>query len=157
MSLHRGLIALVILLILGGGLGPGPIDPIITPTISDPSTITIHDAATDDPLATIEVELAETASERYTGLSETDSLADGEGMLFIHDEVGEYTYVMRDMAFGLDIIFLDSDGEITTIHHAPQDSDELYEGTGQYVLEVPLGFTNRTGIEVGDRLQFGPW
>ncbi|WP_419181131.1 DUF192 domain-containing protein [Haloarcula litorea] len=110
-------------------------------------------------LATVEVRIAATASQRYVGLSETASLAPDEGMLFVHDEVDSHAYVMRNMSFPLDIVFVDADGTVTTIHHAAlppagTGNEDLrrYRGRGKYVLEVNRGWTNRTGVEVGDRV-----
>lgn len=111
---------------------------------------TVHVVEAD---VSIDVRVADTAHKRYLGLSDTDSLDDGEGMLFVHDTEGEYTYVMRDMDFPLDVIFIDAEGRITVIHHAPLPPDGRYNGTGKYVLEVPYGYTNRTDITVGDRVE----
>ena len=50
------------------------------------------------------------------------------------------------------------DGTVTTIHHAPtepgESGDDLtrYRGRGTYVLEVPRGYANATGLAVGDRV-----
>jgi hypothetical protein len=127
------------------------------PTSDEPSVDVVDES--DDVLATIEVRIADTYEKRYTGLSDTESLDAGEGMLFVHDREGRHAYVMRSMEFPLDIVFADANGTITAIHHAPvppagTSGDELtrYRGTGKYVLEVPMGYTNRTGIETGDRL-----
>lgn len=110
-------------------------------------------------LATVEVRVADTYEKRYTGLSDTSSLDDGEGMLFVHPGGGTHTYVMREMAFPLDIVFVAENGTITSIHHAPlppegASGSELtrYRGSGTYVLEVPMGYTDRAGIDVGDKL-----
>jgi len=109
-------------------------------------------------LATVEVRIAETVTQRRTGLSDTESLGPNEGMLFVHDDEGEYTYVMRRMSFPLDIIFIAENGTITTIHHAPTPPEgetysEEYPGTGKYVLEVNRGWTNETGVTVGDTVE----
>lgn len=112
-----------------------------------------------EPKAVVDVEIADDRSERYTGLSNHDSLESGNGMLFIHGDESDLTYVMREMDFDIDIIFIDADGEITTIHHARapgpgEDGNDLeYSGRGQYVLEVPRGDANETGIEVGDEVE----
>ena len=106
-------------------------------------------------LATVKVRVADTQEKRYLGLSNTSELAMGEGMLFVHDSVETYGYVMRDMAFPLDIIFIDANERITTIHHAkvPKGSyEETYSGRGKWVLEVPRGWANRTGVDEGDRV-----
>ena len=124
----------------------------------DRTTVTVIDDGGNE-LATVDVRVADTFYKRYVGLSETESLGADEGMLFVHDEPGSYAYVMRDMAFPIDIVFIDADGTITSIHHAPVEPDagegELteYEGYGQYVLEVPYRYTTEAGIEVGHRVR----
>ncbi|MFB6223820.1 MAG: DUF192 domain-containing protein [Haloarcula sp.] len=137
--------------------------PAVTQTAtsgSDPATTVAVRENAGQPLGTIEVRIAQTLSQHYVGLSETESLGRNEGMLFVHEEEDVHTYVMRNMSFPLDIIFVDADGTITTIYHAPvppegtSDSElKRYEGRGKYVLEVNRGWTNRTGVEVGDRVE----
>jgi uncharacterized membrane protein (UPF0127 family) len=120
--------------------------------------VTVVDAETGEALGSVDAAVADTFSKRYVGLSDTESLADDQGMLFVHDGVAERTYVMRGMDFGLDIVFVDADGTITSIHHAPppgpneDGNDQQYTGTGQYVLEVDRGWANERGVETGDRL-----
>jgi uncharacterized membrane protein (UPF0127 family) len=129
------------------------------------TTVTAVDAESGEDLASVQVRIADTQGKRYTGLSDTESLGENEGMLFVHDEEGEYAYVMREMAFPLDIVFVDANGTVTRIHHAelPPDGtsgDDLtrYPGRGKYILEVPYGYTDDNGIEVGDRLRIpAPW
>jgi hypothetical protein len=131
-------------------------EPTGTATATPGTTVAVKGGGAT--LATVEVRIADTGTKRYVGLSETDSLGPDEGMLFVHDEVGTHAYVMRNMSFPLDIIFVDADGTITTIHHAslPDPGDETlhrYRGRGKYVLEVNRGWANRTGVEVGDRVE----
>jgi uncharacterized membrane protein (UPF0127 family) len=152
------LVAAALLFVSMGGFGLLPAGDYERTTV----TVVGEDGTT---LATVDVRVSDTFQKRYTGLSDTDSLGPSEGMLFVHDEEGEYAYVMRDMAFPLDIVFVASDGTITRIHHAPlppegTENTELtrYRGRGQYVLEVPYGYTNETGIEVGDSVRIaGEW
>ncbi|WP_306055460.1 DUF192 domain-containing protein [Natronococcus wangiae] len=112
-----------------------------------------------EPKAVVDAEVADTPGERYTGLSDHDSLESGEAMLFVHGGEDERTYVMRNMDFGIDIIFIGADREITTIHHAPEpgpddDGNEReYSGEAQWVLEVPLGYANETDVEPGDEVE----
>jgi uncharacterized membrane protein (UPF0127 family) len=76
-------------------------------------------------------------------------------MLFVHPSEGRHSYVMRDMAFPLDIVFIDADEVVTTIHHAPAPEGEYersYTGRGKWILEVPRGWTNETGLDPGDRV-----
>ncbi|MFC6716223.1 DUF192 domain-containing protein [Natrialbaceae archaeon GCM10025810] len=109
--------------------------------------------------AAVDVEVADTLEERRTGLSDHDSLEEGHGMLFVHDEEGERTYVMREMDFDIDIIFIGGDREINSIHHAraPEEDEDggdiQYSGEAKWVLEVPRGHANETGLEEGDAVE----
>ena len=114
----------------------------------------------DGQLATVTVNISDTQPQRITGLSDTESLRPDEGMLFVHDREENHGYVMRDMAFQLDIIFIAENGTITTIHHAPLPPEgtseselTVYEGRAKYVLEVNRGWANRTGVSVGDTVE----
>ncbi len=122
----------------------------------DTTTVEAVDGDTDESLATAEVRVADGFLKRYVGLSATEELGPNEGMLFVHDEPGEYGYVMRDMAFAIDIVFVDADGTVTTIHEAEPESRPLttYEGQGKYVLEVPKGWSADNDVEPGDRIVF---
>jgi len=104
--------------------------------------------------------IADTSSLRYTGLSDTESLPENRGMLFVFPSVDEHTFVMREMDFGLDIVYADDEGIITELHHAPapgpdeDGNEQKYPGRGQYVLEVNKGWTTERGVTEGDVLQF---
>lgn len=132
-----------------------------TPTVSTPgndydtASVVVSDE-NGTQLTTVDAWVADTFSKQYTGLSDTSALEPGQGMLFVFDGEDERNFVMRDMAFPLDMVFIAADGTITTIHHAPVESDgdlTRYSGRAKYVLEVPMGYTNRTGVEVGDRVR----
>jgi uncharacterized membrane protein (UPF0127 family) len=104
--------------------------------------------------------IADTHDLRYLGLSDTESLPEDRGMLFVYDEVQDLTYVMREMDFPIDIVYADDEGVITSIHHArapgpDEDGNDLqYPGRGQYVLEVNQHWTTERGVEGGDVLEF---
>lgn len=114
----------------------------------------------DSVLGSVTAAIADTRRLRITGLSNTDHLPYDRGMLFVFDSVGRRTFVMRGMDFGIDIVFADADGVITTIHHAPKPgfgeigSTHRYPGRGQYVLEVNYEWTADHGVTPGDRLKF---
>ncbi|KAB1186698.1 MULTISPECIES: DUF192 domain-containing protein [Haloferax] len=139
-------------------------NPAIAPGATDDyerTSLTIVDDQTGETLATVDARVSDTYPKRFTGLSDTESLATNEGMWFVHDSPGTYTYVMRDMDFPIDIIFVAENGTITRIHHAELDpagtseSDlTRYRGTGKYVLEVPYGYTTENCIHEGDRVVF---
>ncbi|WP_435074012.1 DUF192 domain-containing protein [Halorubrum sp. HHNYT27] len=147
-------LALCILL----GFGAVAANPALLITDYETTTVEAVDGDTGESLATVEVRVADGLVKRYVGLSATDDLDAGEGMLFVHDDDRERAYVMREMAFALDIVFVASNGTITTIHEAEPESSPLtrYRGTGRYVLEVPQGWSERHGVDPGDRIVVDP-
>jgi hypothetical protein len=149
-------LAVVLLLAVGGVLAADL--GLLSAGDYDRATVHLEDES-GERLASVEVRVADTAEKRYTGLSDTASLGPDEGMLFVHGSEARQTYVMRDMAFPLDMVFVAENGTVTRIHHAPlppegTDNADLtrYSGQAKYVLEVPLNYTDEHGVEVGDRL-----
>lgn len=159
--------AFVLVLAVGGALAFGVVDLDAGPTSDDgaggrtvepTATVTVR-APGGAERAEIRVAVADSQVERYEGLSNTAPLDDGEGMLFVHDEESSYAYVMREMNYPLDIVFVGANGTVTTIHHAELPSEGTgggdltrYRGRGKYVIELPYGYTNETGITAGDRV-----
>jgi len=139
-----------------GSTGSGTASP--TAGRYDHATVTVLDENGTE-LGAVRVALADTPEKRYTGLSKTKSLPVDRGMLFTYDEQGNHTYVMREMSFGIDIVYIDANGTIRRIHHAPEPpegedgEDYRYPGVGKYVLEVNYEWTTRHGIEPGDRVR----
>ncbi|MFC5973772.1 DUF192 domain-containing protein [Halomarina salina] len=121
------------------------------------ATATIYDE-NGGYLESVEGPVAATWRELAIGLSEIESLDPDRGMFFRHKQEKERAYVMRDMAFPIDIIFIDADGTITTIHHVEPETDgepyTEYRGRAKYVLEVPYQWTIENDIAVGDTVQF---
>jgi len=113
-----------------------------------------------DELGEVTAAIADTPDLQYLGLSDTETLPEDRGMLFVYETVEARTFVMREMSFGIDIVFADNEGVITAIHHASEPgpdeegADQTYSGRGQYVLEVAYEWTETRGVEAGDRLQF---
>ena len=147
--------SLLVAAVLAGGLlvafAALPPLPLLDTGDYEQTTVTVQ-SANGSELGTVAVTVAETSAQRQIGLSRTDRLENGSGMLFVHDEPGAKSYVMRNMSFGIDIIFIDPDGTITEIHSArpPPAADAPYTGRGLYVLEVPRGWASASGVEVGD-------
>ncbi len=114
-----------------------------------------------ETLGTVTAAIARTRDQRYLGLSDATSLPEDAGMLFVYEEPRDrLTFVMREMDFGIDIVYADADGTITGIHNAPapgpneDGNEQQYPGSGQYVLEVPYKWTDRNGVDAGDVLAF---
>jgi hypothetical protein len=121
------------------------------------ATVRVYDG--DRLVATVAVEVADTRQQRYRGLSGTERLENGTGMLFVHDREQRRAFVMRDMNYGLDMLFVGADRRINAIRHAPppgpgEDGNDIRRtGRAMWVLEVPRGFANATGISAGDRIE----
>lgn len=128
---------------------------LVDPGDYETTTLTIRDT-NGSHLATVQARVADTQEKRRIGLMRTTALENGSGMLFVHPRDGSYTYHMRNMSFDIDIVFVDADGTITAIRYAsapgPGEESDTYTGQGKYVLEVPRGYTNATGIDPGDRV-----
>jgi uncharacterized membrane protein (UPF0127 family) len=113
-----------------------------------------------EELGSVTAAIAEPGEEWEVGLSDTDSLPEDWGMLFVSGSTSDLTFWMKEMDFGLDIVFVDDEKRITGIHHAPapgpeeDGTDQRYSGRGQYVLEVNYEWTERRGVTEGDVLQF---
>ncbi len=126
----------------------------------DRTTVRVLDGESGEELGRVEAAIADNRSLRRTGLSDTEELPADRGMLFVYDRERELTYVMREMSFPLDIVFVRANGTIDSIHERPapedgEDGDDIEaSGEGQYVLEVNRGWAAERGVEPGDRLEF---
>lgn len=106
----------------------------------------------------INVQVASTDQEREQGLSGKESLADGQGLLFIFENEGYYGFWMKDMNFSIDIAWLDKNKKIIYIadNVSPASYPDTFYPTSPslYVLEVPAGFLEKMKIEIGDSAKF---
>ena len=160
---HRLAAALTVGLLLAAGcVGPfgGPSTPTEVHPDYDRTTVTVVDGETGEELGRVEAAIADNGSLRYTGLSETDDLPEDRGMLFVYEEEQSLNYVMRNMSFPLDIVFVHANGTIDSVHERrapnPGENGESIRasGEGRYVLEVNRGWTDERGVEPGDRVEF---
>ena len=144
-------LALFVLLLFHTGLFP------VTGGDYEQRTLGVTDCAgTERGVLTVDV--AESFGQQYVGLSRTGSLPTDRGMLLTYGEEGDREIVMRNMDFGLDIIYIGQNGEVTGIEtlDAPGGPVEYYltydstTGAGQYVLEVNAGWSETHGVSVGD-------
>jgi len=105
----------------------------------------------------LQVEVAATREERRRGLSGRWEVPSGTGMLFVFPDEARRTFWMKDTLTALSVAFLDEEGlvtqmeDMTPLSETPHTSRE----PARYVLEVPRGWFQEVGIEVGDRTVFG--
>lgn len=124
-------------------------------TVSETPKTTIIKIGTQE----IKAEIAATPLAAYRGLSRRSNLGANEGMLFNFVDKQEREFVMREMNFPLDIIFIDDDKIIKIAANLPPEKDNpvnIY-ASGQpvnRVLEVTGGYCREKGIKVGDSVLF---
>ncbi len=136
---------------------PQRIDPFLNKNKFNEHTIYINDDIK------INVAIADTQSERTKGLGGVEFMGPGEGMLFVFDKNDKWRIWMKDMLFGIDIIWIDENGKIIDIREFvyPETYEKLIPDVfepiepARYVLEVVAGFAGANGIKVGDMVQLG--
>lgn len=105
------------------------------------------------------IDIADDGSSSYLGLSFRESLCANCGMLFYFKEKPETTFVMRNMLFPLDIIWIDNDEIVKIDKNLPPEGEtpKNFYQSGRpvnFVLEVNGGFTEANNIKVGDKINF---
>ena len=105
------------------------------------------------------IKVAESKEDMYQGLSNIESICANCGMLFHYEDKAQRAYVMRNMLFPLDMIWI-ADGVVVDIHENLETEGE--RTTNVYkpkelmdeVLEVNAGFVKQNKIEIGDKLVY---
>lgn len=109
------------------------------------------------PKTKIDLEFADNEYERELGLMKRVEMKENQGMLFIFPDEQIRSFWMRNTLISLDIIFVNADMKIVTIHkNTTKLSDQTYPSTkpAQYVVEVVAGYTDRHNIQVGDKIDW---
>lgn len=110
-----------------------------------------------DIITFIDIEVADSDVLRARGLMYRKTLPKNGGMLFIHDNEQILSFWMKNTYIPLDIIFVNSNYEIITIHHNTSPLKEWsYTSTeaAQYVVEVNAGFCSNYNIKTGDKINY---
>ncbi len=107
----------------------------------------------------LKVDLADTYKERTLGLSGKKDLKTGEGMLFVFENEGIYSFWMKDMNFAIDIVWIDKEGVVIGIEKnvKPETFPTTFIPSERikYVLEVPALFSDTADITLGEILSIG--
>lgn len=149
---------------IGGIGGPG----VQTPQDAPPTTTDVERTVNatfvtdDEENVTVSLEVADEPEERRSGLMYRESLANRTGMVFVYGEPREVSFWMKNTVIPLDMIFVAPDGTVLNVEHAsPQPNASTSElksypsdGEAKYVVELPRGFANRTGVGPGTELVF---
>ncbi len=106
--------------------------------------------------AAFSVEIADTDAERALGLMHRESMPRFSGMLFVFDAPQRAVFWMENTLIGLDMLFIDAQGVVQTIHEnaVPLDRTGIDGGSGiQYVLEINGGMADRLNLLPGTELR----
>lgn len=105
----------------------------------------------------LDIEIADNPVTRAKGLMGRSSLGEYEGMLFIFNRSGIYSFWMLNTTIPLDAIYLSEDGTVVDIIemepcglNITRCRNYIPEAEAMYVLEVNQGFSRKQKIEVGD-------
>jgi len=107
---------------------------------------------------TVDAEIADNMTTRAKGLMGRKSLGEYEGMLFVFDRPGTYSFWMLNTTIPLDAIFIDGNGDVVEIiqmepcgFNVLNCSANNYKSKeqAQYVLEVNQGFADEHSIIPG--------
>jgi len=103
----------------------------------------------------VSVLIADDDAERSRGLQGYDPLAEGEGMLFVFDDVAPRTFAMKEVAFPIDVVFIAEDLTVSAIEPLDPGDDRLVPspGAAAFVVELPQGWAKDKGIGVGDAFE----
>ena len=107
--------------------------------------------------AKIDIEIADNDYERQLGLMNRNKMDENQGMLFIFPEQEKLSFWMRNTLIPLDMIFVNDQKKIVTIHKDTKTlSDQSYPSSepAKYVVEVLAGFTDKHNIKVGDKINW---
>ena len=103
----------------------------------------------------IPITIADTDASRQKGLSDTASLSDDTGKLFMFDVPGNYGFWMKDMYYPIDIVWIGADWTVVdiTANISPSTYPAVFypKTDAQFVLEVNDGFTYTHGIVPGEK------
>lgn len=101
------------------------------------------------------LEIANSFGTRETGLMRRDSMPRDHGMIFVFPWQQESPFWMKNTRFPLDILFIDKDGRVVSIHRMEAyDEHSTYSGGAyKYAVEINAGEAEKTGVKAGDVLE----
>lgn len=104
--------------------------------------------------AEFQAEIAETSSQRRTGLMFRRHLAPDRAMLFDFGDERQVSMWMKNTYIPLDMIFIGADGKVRGVRSAKPHSTDIItiDAPAKAVLEVVAGTAKRIGLAPGDRV-----
>ena len=117
-------------------------------------TTTTSEEYIDLPL---NVEIPKNDGDFKLGLMFRESLDIHKGMLFIFEEVGQYSFHMKNTRIPLDVAFVKEDGTIESIKELTPYSSLPVSSDGEilFAIEANRGWFTEYNVEVGDEIVLG--
>lgn len=102
------------------------------------------------------VEIAKSPKEREFGFMERKKIPNGTGMIFIFEQDQILSFWMKNTPHPLSIAYIDSNGKIRNLYDMTPFSLSPIVSTCsvRYALEVPQGWFEQEGIQIGDFVKF---
>ncbi len=132
-------------------------EPMPEPKFQKEGELYFQSATGGKAISKIDIEKADTDNDRQLGLMFRKSMPEDQGMLFLFETSEQQGFWMRNTFISLDIMFVDENGIITTIHENAKtlnDNSLPSNGPAKYVVEVNGGYAQRHGIKVGDKISW---
>ena len=97
------------------------------------------------------VEVVDTPEERGRGLMFRQSMPENQGMLFVFEQEGQYSFYMKDTLLPLSIAFVEGEGDILEIEDMQPLTEDLHSPDEPYLyaIEANQGWFDRHGIGAG--------
>ncbi len=100
------------------------------------------------------VEVMDTNEKRQQGLSGRERLGENEGMLFVFDRPGIYSFWMKEMKFPLDFVWINEDKVVDLREKVGITEMNIRPARpADRVLEVNSGWIEKHQIKVGDEVK----
>jgi uncharacterized membrane protein (UPF0127 family) len=104
--------------------------------------------------ASYHVSVMRTETELEQGLSGTNSLGKDQAMVFVFPRDDKWGMWMKDMKYPIDMVWLNNDKQVVyTVKNAqPASYPNTFKPStiSRYVIELPSGTIDQTGIKIGD-------
>lgn len=108
-------------------------------------------------ISEIRVAVVDNDETRNMGLMDVRDLPENRGMLFIFEREAPLTFWMANTPLSLDIIFVNAQKEIVTIHtNTPPMSEQNFDSSSDamYAIEVNAGYCLKYDIREGLKVDF---
>lgn len=133
--------------------------PDLHPSVDDWEAGTVEVVAGDGTVHRVHVRVARSPAQRAHGLMEVPDLPAGAGMWFVYEEDRDGGFWMKNTLVPLDITYVGADqriADVVTAEPCIADPCPSYPPDAPYrhVLEVPAGWLDEVGADVGDVVRF---